>query len=158
LVGQNPSSLLQHETLFDVRVGSLADIAPSLTLGPLHPSKRTFASLLCKSAVGQLRIRAVQQNHPSLDHLVGTDKQRSWHGALMMCSPSTTSTSSIGRPIQPPMLLWPKPLDLRLERGFDRPVGRLNGDHARPGVADTASLADALDLRTLLRELASAQD
>jgi hypothetical protein len=29
------------------------------------------------------------------------------------------------------MLLWPKPLDLCLERGFDRPVRRLNGDHAR---------------------------
>src|SRR6266446_2769933 len=64
----------------------------------------------------------------------------------------------IGRPIQPPMVLWPKPLDLRLERGFDRPVRRLNGDHARPGIGDTASLADALDLRTLLREFASAQD
>src|SRR5262245_45559769 len=64
----------------------------------------------------------------------------------------------IGRPIQPPMLLWPKPLDLRLERGFDRPVGRLNGDHARPGIGDTASLADALDLCTLLREFAGAQD
>jgi len=64
----------------------------------------------------------------------------------------------IGRPIQPPMLLWPKPLDLRLERGFDCPVRRLNGDHARPGIGDTASLADALDLRTLLREFASAQD
>jgi hypothetical protein len=64
----------------------------------------------------------------------------------------------IGRPIQPPMLLWPKPLDLRLERGFDRPVRRLNGDHARSGIGDTASLADALDLRTLLREFASAQD
>src|SRR5262249_43117701 len=64
----------------------------------------------------------------------------------------------IGRPIQPPMLLWPKPLDLCLERGFDRPVRRLNGDHARPGIGDTASLADALDLRTLLREFASAQD
>src|SRR5262249_61787566 len=48
--------------------------------------------------------------------------------------------------------LWPKPLDLRLERGFDRPVRRLNGDHARPGIGDTASLADALDLRPLLRE------
>jgi hypothetical protein len=34
-----------------------------------------------------------------------------------------------------------------LERGFDRPVRRLNGDHARPGIGDTASLADALDLR-----------
>jgi hypothetical protein len=64
----------------------------------------------------------------------------------------------IRRPIQPPMLLWPKPLDLRLERGFDRPVRRLNGDHARSGIGDTASLADALDLRTLLREFASAQD
>src|SRR5262249_52648589 len=40
----------------------------------------------------------------------------------------------IGRPIQPRILLWPKPLDLRLERGFDRPVRRLNGDHARPGI------------------------
>jgi hypothetical protein len=56
----------------------------------------------------------------------------------------------IGRPIPAPMLLWPKPLDLRLERGFDRPVRRLNGDHARPGIGDTASLTDALDLRTLL--------
>jgi hypothetical protein len=49
-------------------------------------------------------------------------------------------------------LLWPKPLDLRLERGFDRPVRRLNGGHARPGIGDKASLSDALDLRTLLRE------
>src|SRR5262245_23029498 len=65
--------------------------------------------------------------------------------------------SAIGRSIQPPMLLWPKPLDLRLERGFDRPVRRLNSDHARPGIANTTSLADALDLRTLLREFASAQ-
>src|SRR5207248_9165853 len=64
----------------------------------------------------------------------------------------------MGRAIQPPMLLWPKPLDLRLERGFDCPVRRLNGDHARPGIGDTASLPDALDLRTLLREFASAQD
>ena len=63
----------------------------------------------------------------------------------------------IGRPIQPRILLWPKPLDLRLERGFDRPVRRLNGDYARPGIGDTASLADALDLRTLLRKFASAQ-
>ena len=54
-------------------------------------------------------------------------------------------------------MLWSKPLDLRLERGFDRPVGRLNGDHARPGIGDTASLADALDLCTLHREFASAQ-
>jgi hypothetical protein len=30
----------------------------------------------------------------------------------------------------PTTLLWPKPLDLRLERSFDRPVRRLNGDHA----------------------------
>ena len=59
---------------------------------------------------------------------------------------------------QPPMFLWPKPLDLCLERGFDRPIRRLDGDHARPGIGDTASLADALDLRTLLREFASAQD
>ena len=70
----------------------------------------------------------------------------------------TGKKCGLGRPIQPPMLLWPKPLDLRLERGFDRPVRRLNGDHARPGIGDTASLADALDLRTLLREFASAQD
>src|SRR5262245_58008040 len=49
-------------------------------------------------------------------------------------------------------------LDLRLERGFDRPVRRLNGDHARLGIANTTSLADALDLCTLLREFASAQD
>ena len=55
------------------------------------------------------------------------------------------------------MLLWPKPLDLRLERGFNRQVRRLNGDHARPNIGDTASLPDALDLRTLLREFASAQ-
>ena len=55
----------------------------------------------------------------------------------------------------PPMLLWP--LDLPLERGFDPPVRRLNGDHAHPGIGDTASLADALDLRALLREFASAQ-
>ena len=66
-------------------------------------------------------------------------------------------TLEIGRPIQPPMLLWPKPLDLRLERGFDRPVRRLNGDHASPGIGDTAGLADVFDLRTLLREGASAQ-
>jgi hypothetical protein len=64
----------------------------------------------------------------------------------------------IGRPIQSPMLLWPKLLDLCLERGFDRPVRRLNSDHARPGIGDTASLADTLDLRTLLREFASAQN
>ena len=63
----------------------------------------------------------------------------------------------IGWPIQPRILLWPKPLDLRLERGFDRPVRRLNGNHARPGIGDTASLADALDLRTLLGKFASAQ-
>ena len=43
------------------------------------------------------------------------------------------------------MVLWPKPLDLRLERGFDRPVRRLHGDHASPGIGDTASLADVLD-------------
>ena len=54
--------------------------------------------------------------------------------------------------------LWLKPPNLRLERGFDRPVRRLNGDHARPGIGDTASLADVLDLRTLLREFTSAQD
>jgi hypothetical protein len=47
-------------------------------------------------------------------------------------------------------------LDLRLERGFDRSVRRLNGDYARPGIGDAASLADALDLRTFLREFASA--
>jgi transposase len=62
------------------------------------------------------------------------------------------------RGIQSPMLLRPKRLDLRLERGFDRPVRRLNSDHARPGIGDTASLADAFDLCTLLREFASAQD
>src|SRR5262249_19447686 len=56
------------------------------------------------------------------------------------------------------MVLLPKPLDLRLERGFDRPVRHLNRDHARPSIGDTASLADALDLRTSLREFASAQD
>ena len=54
--------------------------------------------------------------------------------------------------------LWPKPLDLRIERRFDRPVRRSNGDYARPGIGDTAGPADALDLRTLLREFASAQD
>ena len=53
-------------------------------------------------------------------------------------------------------LLWPNALDLRLERGFDRPVRRLNGNHAPPSIGDTARLADALDLRTLLREFASA--
>src|SRR6478672_7515246 len=72
--------------------------------------------------------------------------------------PGRNGALQIGRPIQPPTLLWPKPLDLRLERGFDRPVRRLNGDHARAGIGDKASLADALDLRTLLREFASAQD
>ena len=65
---------------------------------------------------------------------------------------------TVGQAIQPPMLLWPKPLYLRLERGLDRPVRGLNSDHARPGIGDTARLADALDLRTLLREFASAQD
>jgi hypothetical protein len=54
-------------------------------------------------------------------------------------------------------LLYPKPLDLRLERGFDHPVRRLNSDHAGAGIGDSASLAGALDLRTLLREFASAQ-
>src|SRR5262245_4625501 len=49
-------------------------------------------------------------------------------------------------------------LDLRFQRCFERSVRRLNGDHARPGIGDAASLADALDLRTLLREFASAQD
>jgi hypothetical protein len=64
----------------------------------------------------------------------------------------------LGREYPPPILLWPKTLDLRLERGFNRLVRRLDGDHARPGIGDTARLADALDLRTLLREFASAQD
>ena len=50
--------------------------------------------------------------------------------------------------------LWRKALDLRLQRGFNRPIRRLNGDHARPGIGDAASLADTLDLRTLLREFA----
>ena len=40
-------------------------------------------------------------------------------------------------------MLWPKPLDLRLERGFDRPIRRLNGDHAQSGIGNKASLADA---------------
>ena len=53
-------------------------------------------------------------------------------------------------------LLWPNSLDLRIERGFDRPVRRLNGNHAPPSIGDTARLDDALDLRTLLREFASA--
>src|SRR5215831_8449158 len=47
-------------------------------------------------------------------------------------------------------LLWPKPLDLRLERGFDRPVRGLDRGHARPGIGNRASLSDTLDLRTLL--------
>jgi hypothetical protein len=97
--------------------------------------------------------------------VLGADSQR-LRGSRVAESPSVMraiedgryGALEIGRPIQPPMLLWPKPLDLRLERGFDRPVRRLNGDHARPGIGDTASLADALDLRTLLREFASAQD
>lgn len=104
---------------------------------------------------------------PSFDHLVGTAKERQqncdaedFHGApthAMMRAIEDGCYGALGRPIQPPMLLWPKPLDLHLERGFGRPVRRLNGDHARYGIGDTASLADALDLRTLLREFASAQ-
>jgi len=100
------------------------------------------------------------------------DPNRVHRGASPLCAPANCSAPirdaaiedgrngalEIGRPIQPPMLLWPKPLDLRLERGFDRPIRRLYADHARPGIGDTASLADALDLRTLLREFASAQD
>src|SRR5262245_19139460 len=77
-----------------------------------------------------------------------------WFQILLLCQHRVRHE----RQMAPPMLLWPKPLDLRLERGFDRPVRRLNGDHARPGIGDTASLADAIDLRTLLREFASAQD
>jgi hypothetical protein len=52
-------------------------------------------------------------------------QQKGWHLAQ-----GGSLDIAIGRPIQPPTLLWPKPLDLRLERGFDRPVRRLNGDHA----------------------------
>jgi hypothetical protein len=110
----------------------------------------------------------------SLNHLLGSREQGCCNReagilalALMTSSnlvscrtgkKNADGTLAIGRPIQPPMLLWPKPLDLRLERGFDRPVRRLNGDHARPSIFDTSSLADALDLRALLREFASAQD
>ena len=112
------------------------------------------------SALGQKR--TIGKNDPNRVH----------HGAPL-CAPTNCSAPlrdafyrgrrygalEIGRPIQRPTLLWPKPLDLRLERRFDRPVRRLNGDHARPGIGDTAGLADdALDLRTLLREFASAQD
>jgi hypothetical protein len=43
------------------------------------------------------------------------------------------------------MLLWPKPLDLCIERRLDHAVRRINGDHARLGIGDTASPADALD-------------
>src|SRR5262249_38078924 len=67
-------------------------------------------------------------------------------------------TLEIGRPVQQPMSLWPKSLDLRFQRCFERSVRCLNGDRARPGIGDGGSLADALDLRTLLREFASAQD
>src|SRR5262249_54460045 len=59
--------------------------------------------------------------------------------------------AALGRPIQPPTLLRPKLLDLRLEHGFNRSVRRLNGNYSRPSIGDTASLADAIDLRTLLR-------
>ena len=97
--------------------------------------------------------------------IFGADSQRLRGSRVAEC-PSVVraiedgryGTLEIRRPIQPPMLLSPKPLDLRLERNLDRLVRRLNGDHARPGIGDTASLADALDLRTLLREFASAQD
>jgi hypothetical protein len=76
---------------------------------------------------------------------------------LKLAGCRTGKKSGLGRSIQTPMLLCRRPLDLRLERGFDRSVRRLDGDHARPGIGDTASLTDALDLRTLLREFASAQ-
>ena len=79
--------------------------------------------------------------------------------AYLRVSPARQGKSRPGLPLLDLRReLWPKPPNLRLERGFDRPVRRLNGDHARPGIGDTASLADALDLRTLLREFASAQD
>jgi hypothetical protein len=63
----------------------------------------------------------VQQNHPSLHHLVGADKQRRWHGDADDVLVVDHVTSSIGRPIQPPTLLSPKPLDLRLERLWQPP-------------------------------------
>jgi hypothetical protein len=46
--------------------------------------------------------------------------------------------------------LWRKALDLRLQRGFNAPVRALDSDDARLGIGDTASLDDALDLRTLV--------
>jgi hypothetical protein len=49
-------------------------------------------------------------------------------------------------------------LDLCLERGFDRPVRRFNGNHPRPSIDDSASLPEEVDLRKLLREFASAHD
>src|SRR5215467_13532365 len=45
-----------------------------------------------------------------------------------------TARSKSGGLSNGPSLLWPKPLDLRLERRLDRPVRRLNGDHARRGI------------------------
>src|SRR5215475_7393231 len=86
---------------------------------------------------------------------------RSWSvfrpSRLGACERGGRKAISIHR-LYPEMLCESGLSDLRLERGFDRPVRRLNGDHARPSIGDTASLADALDLRTLLREFASAQD
>src|SRR5262249_33709827 len=113
------------------------------------------------SALCQKRTHAVQQS-TLFDHLVGASDERgvgrSGRRSRLRNDAPRYSALEVGRPIRPSMLLWPKPLDLRLERGFDRPVGRLNRDHARSGIGDTASLADALDLRTLLGEFASAQD
>src|SRR5215831_16719962 len=79
-------------------------------------------------------------------------------GVTLHSSQVTGSVGAVGTHPQRLGLrvLWPKSLDLRLERGFDRPVRRLNGNHARPNIGDTARLADALDLRTLLREFAGA--
>jgi hypothetical protein len=124
-------------------------IKPPAASSPVMSAVPPIATEFCapqRMAVSA-KTRLVQCSKTALrfDHLNGT-----WYSVAGSLATGT------GRPIQPPMLLWPKPLDLRLERGFDRPVRRLNGDHARPGIGNTASLADALDLRTLLREFASA--
>jgi hypothetical protein len=66
--------------------------------------------------------------------------------------------SDIGQPPTPAYVALVLPLHLGLERGFDCPVRRLDRDHARCGIVDRAALAGAFDLRTLFRELASAQD
>jgi hypothetical protein len=90
--------------------------------------------------------------HTRAVNIVGT----AWGAAAPAHAPSVENGSPPSK--RTSTRSWPKPLDLRLERGFDRPVRRLNGGHARPGIGDKASLPDALDLRTLLREFASAQD